>query len=163
MSSGSHAIADLSSSAPEAASQQIIIRYEKMQEVNGSYLNGVITNVPDKIAERNIPVVEAEIPPSGLQSRLNGIADSASTALKNLSESKKQEILGAIGGAINDRIPTPENIIMNAVRGLDEATRITQKGLEEAILGNVYSVSLGDTVSAALIKGGVSALGNVYK
>ncbi len=163
MSSGSHAIADLSASAPEAASQQIIIKYEKMQEVNGSYLNGVITNVPDKITERNIPVVEAEIPPSGLQSRLNSIANSASTSLKNLSDAKKQEILGAIGGAINDRIPTPENILMNAVRRLDEATRITQKGLEEAILGNVYSVSPGDTVSAALIKGGVSALGNVYK
>lgn len=163
MESGSAAISELSSSAPEAASQQIIIKYEKMQEVNGVYLNGVITSVPDKMAERNIPTVELEVPTSGLQSRLNNIAGAASTTLKNLSESKKQEILGAVTGAINDRIPTPENIIMNSVRRLDEATRVTQKGLEEAILGNVYGVNPGDKITEALQRGGINGLGNVYK
>lgn len=163
MESGSTAISELSSSAPEAASQQIIIKYEKMQEVNGSYLNGVITQVPDKMTERNIPLVEVEVPPSGLQSRLNSIADAASTSLKNLAESKKQEILGAVTGAINDRIPTPENLIMNAVRQLDEATRVTQKGLEQAILGNIYGAGPGDQITEALQRGGINGLGNVYK
>ncbi len=163
MESGSTAISELSSSAPEAASQQIIIKYEKMQEVNGSYLNGVITQVPDKMTERNIPLVEIEVPPSGLQSRLNSIADAASTSLKNLAESKKQEILGAVTGAINDRIPTPENLIMNAVRQLDEATRVTQKGLEQAVLGNIYGASPGDSITDALQRGGINGLGNVYK
>jgi hypothetical protein len=163
MESGSAAISELSSSAPDAASQQIIIKYEKMQEVNGSYLNGVITKVPDKMTERNIPLVEVEVPTSGLQSRLNNIADAASSALKNLSESKKQEILGAVTGAINDRIPTPENLIMNAVRQLDETTRVTQKGLEQAILGNIYGASPGSSITEALQRGGINGLGNVYK
>jgi hypothetical protein len=163
MSSGSMAISDLSATSPEHAKQEIVIKYEKMQEVNGVYLNGVITQVPDKITERNIPTVEVEVPASGLQSRLNGIADQASTSLKNFSESKKQEILGAVTGAINDRIPTPENVIMNAVRGLDEATKITQKGIEEAILGNVYGANPGDKIIEALQRGGINGLGNVYK
>lgn len=163
ISSGSQSIADLSSASPEAATQEIVIKYENLYEVHGSFLNGVITKVPDKILERTIPQIEREIPASGLQSRLKGIADAASTSLRNLAESKKQEIVGSIRGAINDRIPTPENIIMNAVRQLDEATRVTQKGLEQAILGNIYGVSPGDSITQALQRGGINGLGNVYR
>lgn len=184
IASGHKSIADLKADAPEEASQEIIINYERLQQVDGQYLQGIIRKSPDRISERDfngsVPNVTNSqtrndatvLDKFGRQFTAAGINDTfgkakqqATDSLKLLGEAKKNELLGAIGGAINDRIPTPENLIMNAVNRLDQATRISPAQIEQAVLGNIYGARPGDSITDALRTGAVNGLGlgNVYK
>lgn len=184
ITSGSKPLEEVRNDAPELATQSISINYGRLTQVDGQFLQGIITNSPDKIKEKDFNGSVPEVTnietrnnqtvidkfgrtftKAGISDIVNNATKQASDSLKLLGEAKKNEILGAIGGAINDRIPTPENIIMNAVRRLDEATRISPAQLQETILGNVYGVNPGETITNALRAGAVNGLGlgNVYK
>ena len=184
ITSGSKSIEDVNNAQPEAAEQEIVITYERLQEVSGNYLQGIIKDSPDKIKEKDFNAIIPNISnketrnnqtvidkfgriftKDGISDAFNNAKQQATDSLKLLGEAKKNEILGAIGGAINDRIPTPENLIMNAVNKLDQATRISPAQIEQAILGNIYGAKPGDTITEALKAGAINGLGlgNVYK
>lgn len=184
IASGHKSIADLKADAPEEATQEIVINYERLQQVDGQYLQGIIRKSPDKIIDKDfngsIPDVTnkqtrndatvldkfgRQFTKAGITDTFNKAKQQATDSLKLLGEAKKNEILGAIGGAINDRIPTPENLIMNAVNRLDQATRISPAQIQEAILGNIYGAKPGDAITDALKAGAINGLGlgNVYR
>ena len=179
ITSGSKPFESLKADVPEMATQEITIKYEYLKQVDGVYLNGVLNATEDKVKQNdvNVPGVQAyttnnnssvldgykkTFSQSGLQSEANKLKQQATNDLRTLSEAKKQEITGAIAGAIGDRIPTPENILMNAVNKLDQATKLSPAQLEQAILGNVYGVEPGQTVLDALKQGAANGLGNVF-
>lgn len=184
ITSGSKSIEEVNNSAPEAAAQEIVITYERLQEVSGNYLHGIIKDSPDKIKEKDFNAIVPDVSNKetrnnqtvvdkfgrqftndGISNAFNNAKNQATDSLKLLGDAKKNEILGAIGGAINDRIPTPENLIMNAVNKLDQATRINPAQIQEAVLGNIYGAKPGDSIAEALKTGAINGLGlgNVYK
>lgn len=190
ITSGTIAFSELNNAEPTAASQEIIINYEGLRAVKGSYLEGIISEAPDEIEARNTlnvtQLTDADVLANNkrniynpnnerinpLQTRINGIVDQASTSLKNLSQAKKAEYLDAVNGSLQTIVPIPvftvpttESIIMNAVNQIDRATHVSRSDIEQAILGNIYDVSPGDAITGALKQGVVNGLGlgNVYK
>jgi len=179
--SGSKAFEGLKADVPEITSQEIAITYEYLKQVDGVYLNGVLNMTTDATAQTtvNTPGVQAfttnnnstvignlkkQFSPSGLQASANQLKQQATNDLATLSAAKKQEITGAVTGTIGNLVPTPENVLMNGVNAIDQATRINPAQLENAILGNVYGANVGQTIISALNRGALNGLnlGNVF-
>lgn len=190
IASGSKAVADLSNIEYTAADQEISIKYERMNRVDGKYLTGVINDAEDSVKQNdiNIPGVnkvsnkisndpfnlnktvdsyKQKFSKNGINDQFKAAQQVAKDQLINLGNKKKEEILGAITSTINDKIPSINNIIMNGVNKIDQATNVngllSPKAVEETVKANVYGLKVGQSIADALNAAAVLSLGNVYK
>jgi hypothetical protein len=189
IASGSKALETLSNAEYSQASQEISINYGRMNRVDGKYLQGVIVETTESINQTDIkvpPTVNTKSIPNdplnlnktvdaykkkfskdALNDKFKQAQELAKDQLTNLANKKKEELLGKVTSTINDKIPTFENVLMNAVNKIDQASNVnnllTPKAIEETVKGNVYGISAGQSIVNALNQAAAAGLGNVYK
>ena len=131
-----------------------------------AFKNSPLKNDPLNL-NKTIDAYKQKFSKEGLNEQFKAAQDVAKQQLINLGNKKKEEILGTITSKINDKIPSVNNILMNAVNKLDQASNVynllTPKVVEETIKANVYGVTAGQSVADALTQAAQAGLGNVYK
>ena len=190
IASGSKAVAELSNVEYTQAAQEISINYERMNRVDGIYLAGVINDnlETSKQNDINIPGVnqttnkypndpfnlnktvdsyKQKFSKEGINDQFKAAQNIAKDQLINLGNKKKEELLGKITSTVNDKIPSINNIIMNGVNRIDQASNVngllSPKAIEETIKANIYGLNPGQSIMDALNAAAAAGLGNVYK
>lgn len=190
IASGSTALANLSNAEPTMASQEITITYEHLHRVDGKYLMGVINESNDKIKQydlntpdvhktnsiipndplnlnKTVDAYKQKFSKNGLNDQFKAAQEVGKQQLINLGNKKKEELLGKITSTINDKIPSANNILMNVVNKIDQASNVNNllspKNIEETVKGNIYGLVAGQSITNALNQAVVVGLGNVYK
>lgn len=164
--SGTAAFAELSKSPENAASSDIIIKYETLLQVQSRALNGIVeTNYnTDKLS----PAPDFEEQNRSLSARaiskIEDFTESALDGLKRLSRDKQLEIEQFIRNNTTNRFQDPGNLFQNFVRKVDNATDINQqtRDIGSAVQQNVYGVNSGDNIGSTLDRAAQDSLGNVY-
>ena len=186
----SKAVAELSNVEYTQAAQEISINYERMNRVDGIYLAGVINDnlETSKQNDINIPGVnqttnkypndpfnlnktvdsyKQKFSKDGINDQFKAAQNIAKDQLINLGNKKKEELLGKITSTVNDKIPSINNILMNGVNRIDQASNVngllSPKAIEETIKANIYGLNPGQSIMDALNAAAAAGLGNVYK
>lgn len=171
ITSGALPFAELSKN-PEAASNEIVIKYENLQEIQSRVLNGIVETKfnKDKISPATDSESEsfdslADFAKSKINQKIEDIKDGVMDNLDRLSREKQLELIQQARNLTVNRIQNPVNIFQNFVNGVDGATDITQqtRDIGSAVTENVYgTVKPGITINEALNDAAQNALGNVY-
>lgn len=170
ITSGSSAFAELNKNPEEAATGEVRFTYEGLNQIQSRALNGIVKTEYnlDKLSPAHDSETEsfsslAQFAKGKLNERLGDIATTATDDLRRLAQDKANELRQAASNATVNRIPSFENVFQNFVRGVDGATDVNQqtRNIGAAISENVYG-STGETFDAALARGAINSLGNVY-
>ena len=161
LTSGSTPFADLSKSPEEAASNDIIIHYDKLNKVESRVLNGIIETsfdtdklspAPDGETESIDNLKDWKVSNESNQ-RLSDINGGVIDTMRNYSKQKMLELQMTARNATVNRIPNFENVFQNFVRGVDNSLNNTLQGNTETVNSlvgqNVYGIQPGDTIGDA--------------
>ena len=167
ITSGTTPFADLTKNPEGQATNEIVIKYESLHEVQARSLQGIVTTKynTDKIS----PAPDFEEQNTSLTARVvSGLEDLASQAvddLKRLSQDKKLEVEQLIRNTTTNRFQNPGNVFKNFVRRVDDATDINQqtRNIGTAVQDNIYGNTSGSTIENSLQDAAVRSLGNIYE
>lgn len=171
MTSGADFLSSLSKN-PEMATGELSIKYENMENIQARVLNGIINTeyntdllspAPDSENESFDNLGDFII--DKITDKIGGAITGAKEDLKNLAESKKNDLVQRALDATVNRIPTFENIFQNALRSVDNATNVNQQArtIGKAIYANVNdNIPITGSAKAALDKAAERSLGNIY-
>lgn len=177
MMTGSNIFADLSKNPENVASNSIGITYAASKKVEARVLNGIIdpltyssnqlSPAPDSEFFEPSSKSPMEFSKDKLKGKIDEVSAKAKDSIKNLSESKKQELIQLARDKTTNRIPSFENVYSNFIRKVDASTNVQQvaKDLGNIIPTNISNVEAGTTFKQALDKGAQNAvknLGNAY-
>lgn len=166
ITSGASAFSELTKSPENAASGDISIKYEHLNQIQSRALNGIVETKfnTDKLS----PAPDFEKQNRSLTARitqqLEDLGEQYVDDLKRLSRDKQLEIEQFIRNNTVNRFQDPGNIFKNFVRKVDDATDINQqtRNIGVAVQQNVHGVKPGDTISGTLNRAAQESLGNVH-
>jgi hypothetical protein len=164
--SGTTAFADLSKNPENAASSDIVIMYERLNQIQSRVLNGIVETKynDDKIS----PAPDFEKQNRSLSARLiqkgEDFSEQLVDDLKRLSRDKQLEIEQFIRNNTTNKFQDPGNIFKNFVRRVDEATDINKqtRDIGAAVQQNVFGTKSGDNIGSTLDRAAGESLGNIY-
>ena len=171
ITSGAVPFAELNKSPEGPATNEIVIKYENLTEIQSRVLNGIVSSEfnNDKISPA--PDSESvsfnslgEYAQSKLNQKLEDIKSGAIDNLERFSREKQLELIQAARNLTVNRVQDPVNAFQNFVAGVDGATDINQqtRDIGAAIKENVYGNTGGSTIDDALKGAAQNALGNIY-
>ena len=172
MSSGAAPFAELSKN-PEAASNEIVLRYSKLRKVEARVLNGIVESQFNKDKISPAPDSESEefntladFAKSKINQKIQDIKDGVVDNLERFSREKQAELIQQARNLTVNRIQNPVNIFQNFIEGVDGSSTPAQQTADigKAIGDNVFNaVNVdGTTIADALQSAATNALGNVY-
>lgn len=171
ITSGADFLSSLSKN-PEIATGELSITYEGMENVQARVLNGIVTTQfnndllsPASDSESKSFDTLGDFITDKTTDRIGGSLSGAKDDLKNLAESKKNDLSQRALDATVNRIPTFENIFQNALRNVDNQTSVNEQA---RTIGNAISANVNDTLPItgnarlALDRAAERSLGNIY-